>query len=70
MLPGRNRSIEDRWARIFDPNAHSMHVMVGSESKLSDAIKGRPLDNRRINGVGLNLLGSFNVGKHLVEGWD
>jgi len=29
-LPGRNRSIEDGWwARIFDPNTHSMHLMVG-----------------------------------------
>jgi len=60
MLPGRYRSIEDRWwARIFDPGTRGMHLMVGSESKLSDAVKGRSVDNRRTDGVGLNLFGGF-----------
>jgi len=69
-LPGGHCSIEDRWwARIFDPGTHSMRSMVGSESKLSDAVKGRPVDNRRTDGVDLNLFGGFNVSKHLVEGW-
>jgi len=69
-LPGGHRSIEGRWwARIFDPGTHDIHWMAGSQSKLSDAVKGRPLGNRRTDGVGLNLFGGFNVGKHLVEGW-
>jgi len=44
--------------------------MVGSQGKLSDAVKGRPVDNRRTDGVGLNLLGTFDVGKNLVESWN
>jgi len=46
-----------------------MHTIIGLKSKLSDAAEGRPVNNRRTDGVGLNLFGSFNVGKHLVEGW-
>jgi len=29
-LPGGNRCIEGRWARVFGPDAHGMHAMVGS----------------------------------------
>jgi len=43
--------------------------MAGLKNKLSCAVKGKAVDNRRTDGVGLNLFGSFNVGKHLVEGW-
>jgi len=70
-LPGGHHSIEGRWwARIFDPGTHSIHSMAGSQGKLSDAVKGGPLDNRGADGVSLNLLGSLDVRKHLVEGWD
>jgi len=32
MLPGGNSCIEDKWARVFGPDAHGMHSMVGSKS--------------------------------------